>query len=723
MSNFTIFPCQLLGNRDGGFQDDKPWALHAAPLSRCGVRIISFNTFHHVLLFKMIIKGKSLLLIISLLLVLGTLLAYAQVGGHEFLYYDDNVYVTENPWVQGGLSWSGLKWAFTSMYAANWHPLTWLSHMLDVQLFGLSPGAHHLVNAGFHAASSVLLFLTLMRMTGALWQSAFVAALFALHPLHVESVAWVAERKDILSAFFGMLALMAYVRYTERPGLQRYIMTALLLTLGLLSKPMLVTLPLLFLLLDFWPLGRVSGFQSVEEGATVRPQTTVPRLILEKIPMLVLCTASSVVTVIAQKRGGAVADLSLDIGDRLGNAVFGYVQYLGKTFWPLSLSVFYPHPSSSLTALQTAGSCLLLVLLTGWVLLRLRRSPWLAAGWFWFLGTLVPVIGLVQVGAQSIADRYTYIPLIGIFIMVAWEIPEQLGSWRFRGQALWAASAVVIAALAGLTWLQAGYWKTHETLFRHAVSVTTDNCLAHNSLADYLIKKDELDGAEFHLRETLRLCPKNESAWYNLGVWHRKKGELPEAVKALGEALRLKPDYANAWSNLGAAYLALGLVPEAADALLKATRLTPDEPASWFNLGSLYGKTGQSGEAIEAYRKAVQLKPDYAAAWTNLGIAYQSAGLMHEAAAAIQQAAQLRSDDYVSWYNLGVIYTKTGQLDNAVGALREAVRIRTDHAASWHRLGMTYIAMGRQREAVEVLYKLQTIDPARAEDLRQRMGK
>jgi Flp pilus assembly protein TadD len=671
----------------------------------------------------MIIKSKSLPFTISLLLALAILLVYVQVGSHEFLFYDDNMYVTENPPVQGGLSWNGFVWAFTAMHAGNWHPLTWLSHMLDVQMFGLNPGGHHLVNVLLHVTNTALLFLVLMRMTGALWQSAFVAALFAFHPLHVESVAWVAERKDILSAFFGLLTLRAYVHYAEQTGVQRYVLTALMLALGLLSKPMLVTLPFLFLLLDFWPLLRIGGrFQPVHEGTPDRPQTTVSRLLVEKVPMLALCAASSVVTVIAQKRSGAVADLSLDIGSRLANAVVGYVQYIGKTFWPLSLSVFYPHPGAALPVRQIAGACLVLVLLTAVVLLLLRRSPWLAVGWFWFLGTLVPVIGLVQVGAQSIADRYTYIPLIGIFIMIAWEAPVLLGSWRLRQQTVVTASTVVIVTLAALTWVQIGYWKTHESLFRHALSVTTDNCLAHNSLADYLIRKDDLDGAEFHLQETLRLCPENEAAWYNLGVWQRKRGELPEAVNSLSEALRLKPDYANAWSNLGAVYLALGRLPEANGALKKASRLMPNDAAIWFNLGAFYGKTGRSGQAVEAYREAVRLKPDYAAAWNNLGIAYQSSGLLAEAATVFQQAAQLRADDYAAWYNLGIIYIKTGQLENAAGALNKAVQIRPDHAASWHRLGMTYLDMGRQRDAADVLRKLQTIDAGLAADLMQQIG-
>ncbi|MEW6599881.1 MAG: tetratricopeptide repeat protein [Nitrospirota bacterium] len=675
-----------------------------------------------MLLFGMVIKDKYLPVAVSLFLALATVIVYAQVGGHEFLFYDDNMYVTENPRVQEGLSWNSVVWAFTAMHAANWHPLTWLSHILDVQIFGLNPGPHHIVNVLFHASSTVLLFLALLRMTGVIWRSAFVAALFALHPLHVESVAWVAERKDLLSAFFGLLTVLAYIHYSGRPNILRYTLTALMLALGLLSKPMLVTLPFLFLLLDYWPLGRISGrLQSANSGGPVCPQTTLSRLILEKVPLLALCAVTSMLTVIAQKGGGAVADLSLGMGARIANALAGYVQYLWKTFWPVSLSVFYPHPGDTLPVWQAAGAGLFLIALTVFVLLRLRQSPWLAVGWFWYLGMLVPVIGLVQVGAQSIADRYTYLPLIGIFIMLAWELPERLRDRRFGKQALGAVSAAVIIILAVLTWIQTGYWKTHETLFRHAISVTSDNCLAQNSLADYLIRKDDLDGAYPHLRETLRLCPKNESGWYNLGVWQRKNGELQEAVSSFNEALRLKPDYANAWSNLGAVYMTMGRIPEATDALLEATRLTPDDPAAWFNFGSLYAKTGQIQSAVGAYLRAVRLKPDFGAAWTGLGIAYQSSGMTEEAVTAFERAAQSQSGDYAAWYNLGVIYGKTGQLERAVEALGNAVRIKPDHAASLHRLGMTYITLGRQGEAMEIINRLRMIDPARAEELMQRM--
>jgi Flp pilus assembly protein TadD len=669
------------------------------------------------------IKRFHLPLTISLLLALATVLLFAQVGGHEFLSYDDNLYVTDNQAVLGGLSWSNVAWAFTTMHAANWHPLTWLSLMLDIQLFGPRPGALHLVNVLFHAVNAVLLFLILARMTGAQWRSAFVAALFALHPLHVESVAWVAERKDVLSVFFGLLTIWAYLRYTDRPGLLRYAWVVLLFVFSLLSKPMLVTMPFLLLLLDYWPLGRMEGRHKPVPGTVpVRQQASLTRLIAEKVPLLVLCAASSVVTVVAQKHGEAMADLSLSLGPRLANAAVGYTRYLGKTFWPVSLSIFYPFSGTALPIWQSAGAVLLLLMITALVMLRLRQSPWLAVGWFWYIGTLVPVIGLVQVGAQSIADRYTYFPLIGIFVMIAWEVPELLKGLRVGPRALGAMSILVIVVLSGLTWRQLGFWENHETLFRHAISVTTNNCVALGSLADVLIRKGENEEASVRLREALRLCPKDEQSWYNLGVLQKNKGELPEAENSLRQALRLKPGYTMAWSNLGAVYLASGRVPEAIDAVLEAARQAPGNASIQFNLGSVYGKSGRFTEAIEAYREAVRLKPDYAAAWNNLGIAYKNLGRIPEAAAAFRQAAQIRSDDPVAWYNLGILYAKSREFAGAVEAFREATRLGPDHAASWHQLGLAYLSLGRRQEAHEVVKTLQSLDARMAEDLLRRIG-
>jgi tetratricopeptide (TPR) repeat protein len=660
---------------------------------------------------------------IALLLLVTTLLVFARVGGHELIFYDDDLYVTENRMVLGGLSWSGVASAFTTTQAASyWHPLTWLSLMLDVQLFGPRPGALHLVNALFHGLNAALLFLVLARMTGSRWRSAFVAALFAFHPLHVESVAWVAERKDVLSTFFALLTMGAYVRYTDRPGTARYAWVALFLVLGLLSKPMLVTLPFVLLLLDYWPLGRMGGrFQPASAPGPVRPPVPLSRLIAEKLPLIAASAATSVVTAVAQKHGDVMADISLGIGLRLANALVGYARYLGKTFWPGSLSIFYPHPGPALPMWQAAGAALLLLLITALVLLRLKRSPWLGVGWFWFLGTLVPVIGLVQVGAQSIADRYTYVSLIGIFIMIAWGMPELLKGLPVPSRALWASSLLVIVVLAGLTWRQLGFWKDHETLFRHAISVTEGNCVAHNSLADYLIRKGDRDGGYEHLREAVRLCPDVEQSWYNLGVLQRQRGELPEAEHSLREALRVRPGYAEAWSNLGAVYLQSGRIPEATDALLEAARLAPDDASVRFNLGALYGKTGRLAEAIEIYREAVTLKPDFAAAWNNLGILYQNSGRMPEAVAAFRQAARLRSEP-VAWYNLGIVAEKTGDLTGAIEAFREAARLAPDHPDAWYRLGLAYARMGRRQEALEVVQTLRPLDAGMAGDLGRRIG-
>jgi tetratricopeptide (TPR) repeat protein len=448
------------------------------------------------------------------------------------------------------------------------------------------------------------------------------------------------------------------------------------------------------------------------------------RLIAEKIPFLVLSAASSIVTVVAQKRGGAVADdLSLSLGLRLANAAVGYARYLGKTFWPDSLSVFYPHPGPSLPVWQTAGAVLLLLLITALVLLRLRRSPWLGVGWFWFLGTLVPVIGLVQVGAQAIADRYTYFPLIGIFIMVAWEVPELLRNVRISGPALRVLPLVVLVLLAGLTWRQLGFWKNSETLFRHAMKVTKDNCVAQSGLAEALLRKGELEEAYGYFQRTLRLCPRDEQSWYNLGVLQRDRGELLQAEDSLRRALQLKPGYTMAWSNLGGVYLASGRYPEAIDALREAARLAPEDAAIRFNLGSVYGKAGRFEEAIEAYREALGLNPDYAAAWNNLGIAYKSLGRLPEAADAFRQAAQIRKDDPVAWYNLGIFYEKSGQSAEAIDAFREATRFGPDHAASWYHLGLAYASLGRREEALEMVRAIQPLDAAMAGDLLQKIGR
>ena len=662
---------------------------------------------------------------IALLLVVTTLLVFARVGGYELTLYDDNLYVTENPMVLEGLSWRGVAAAFSTTEASSyWHPLTWLSLMLDIQLFGLRPGALHLVNVLLHAFNAALLFLVLAQLTGATWRSAFVAALFAFHPLHVESVAWVTERKDVLSTFFGLLTIGAYARYAERPGVGRYAWVALFLVLGLLSKPMLVTMPFVLLLLDYWPLGRMGGRLQLPAGpGPLRPAVSLARLVGEKLPLFAASAATSVVTAVAQKHGDVMADSSLGLGLRMANAAVGYVRYLGKTFYPTSLSIFYPHPGPGLPVWQAVGAALLLLVITVVVLRQFRRSPWLPVGWFWFLGTLVPVIGLVQVGAQSIADRYTYLTLIGVFIMIAWEVPERLEGRSVSRRALGTASLVVIVVLAGLTWRQLGFWRDHETLFRHALSVTKGNCIAHASLADYYLRTGDRGAAYGHFQELARLCPKEEQTWYNLGVLQRERGELAEAERSLREAVRLRPGYVEAWSNLGAVYLQANRRAEAIDALLEAVRIAPDDASVRFTLGALYENMGRSAEAIEAYREAVRLKPDFAAAWNNLGIAYKNAGRIPEATAALRQAALLRAGDPTSWYNLGILSITAGDVAGAIEAFREATRVAPDHAPAWYQLGRAYARQGKRREALDALQIVRSLDAGMADDLQRRIGR
>ena len=499
--------------------------------------------------------------ILCAVIVALTLAVFLQAANHQFLYFDDPQYVTENPRVRGGLTIENALWAFTATYFSNWHPLTWLSHMLDVELFGLDPRAHHLVNVLLHTTNAVLLFLVLTRLTGAVWRSVFVAALFALHPLHVESVAWVSERKDLISTLFGFLMLWAYWRYALRPGAGRYAAVAAFFVLSLLCKPMWVTAPFLLLLLDLWPLRRLKGFRlNAAPESPPAPQSSLTRLLIEKVPLLLLSAASSAIAIVAQERGGALNSLDrLDLGARVGNALVSYALYLAKTFWPAGLAAYYPLADGGPASWQAAGAGLLLASITALALWRMRAMPWFAVGWFWFLGTLVPVIGLVQVGSQAMADRYTYLPLTGVFIAVAWGL-ERFGRGRDWIQVpLKVGGVVIIAALSVVTFRQIGYWQDHETLFRHAIAVTVNNGRAHHILSQGLTVNGKLDEALSHARESVRLDPNNPRAHKNLGYILYRLGRLDEAIAAFQHAIALQPDYAEAHGNLAIAYGKKGL--------------------------------------------------------------------------------------------------------------------------------------------------------------------
>ncbi|MEW6668811.1 MAG: tetratricopeptide repeat protein [Thermodesulfobacteriota bacterium] len=487
--------------------------------------------------------AKNLTLILCLALTLGILAVYGQVRDHEFITYDDHEYVVENPHVRYGLSWDGIPWAFASVHASNWHPLTWLSHMLDCELYGLNPSGHHWNNLLLHLVNSMLLFLLLRRLTGAVWRSYLVAALFALHPLHVESVAWVAERKDLLAGFFWILSLWAYAGYAERGGRLGYALGLLLFLAGLLAKPMLVTLPFVFLLLDFWPLGR----HYHEKG-----------ILLEKVPFFFLSLASSVVTFLVQERWGSVS-VQISLSERIANAVLSYALYLVKMALPYPLSFFYPHPLDSIAAFQILGVLLPLAGITYLAFRFSSKIPYLTLGWLWYLGTLVPVIGLVQVGSHAMADRYTYIPLVGPFIVLSWGTADLMRKWIFlKGpmRLLWACWVAILMILSGY---QVGTWKDSATLYTHSIRVTHGNPVAHMNLGNVFARQGRLDEAEWHIREALKMKPDYAAAHNNLANVLVRRGRIKEGILHYQEALRIQPDFPQARLNLD---LALGKPPQ-----------------------------------------------------------------------------------------------------------------------------------------------------------------
>lgn len=516
---------------------------------------------------------------LCLLIAVATFAVFSRTGGNEFLHYDDAQYLTANPHIAGGLSMKEVRWAFTDSYAFNWHPLTWISHMLDRSLFGSSPRGPHLVNALFHAASAALLFSILGAMTGASATAAFVAAAFALHPLHVQSVAWAAERKDVLSAFFWFAAMGAWLRYARRPGAGRYLLAAAFFVCGLLSKPMVVTLPVVLLLLDFWPLGRVRrlpGTHSARGGDAGRE--SLRRLILEKTPLLILSAAVAVLAFRAQAAGGAIHH-EIPLLLRAENAVVSLVTYIGKAAWPARLAVLYPYPAEGIRAWQVAGASLLLLAVTRATVRRLGQTPWAAAGWGWYLVTLLPVIGIVQVGNQALADRYTYLPLTGIFLAAAWWVGDVTQRVN-RGHALaGAAGCVLLATWAAGTWLQIGYWKDSVTLFTHSLAVTRDNADARYQLGYGLLREGRLAEALIQLQRSVTLNPADPHALNDLGLALSRAGRRGEAITTLRRAVQIAPSYADPYMNLGMIYLSLG-DQAAAQAVLRELQIVDPDAAA-----------------------------------------------------------------------------------------------------------------------------------------------
>lgn len=538
---------------------------------------------------------------------------YGQVARHEFVDYDTQDYVTENPRILAGLSWEGVRWAFTSSFAANWFPLTWISHMLDVELFGVRPGAHHLVNVGLHALSAVVLFLAWLAMTSEWTKSWFVAAVFALHPLHVESVAWIVERKDVLSTLFGWSCLLAYARYAAHPSARRYCAALVCLALGLMSKPMLVTWPAVLLLLDVWPLARRAvGWK---------------RLVIEKLPFLALSVASAIVTVWAQSAGGAVQRLDqLPLSARLANAPVAVMRYLGSAFWPSHLAFYYPHPREGLAPVEVALALALIAGISIAAIALRRRAPYVGVGWCVFLGTLVPVIGLVQVGGQALADRYMYVPLLGVSIIVAWGVPDLVARWPGRRTVLGIAGAAAVIALAFGAWFQTAVWRNTQSLCEHALAVTQANHVAHDVLAISLVKHGEIDAAVAHLHEALRLDSGDLDALANLAGALVRQNKPQEAEIHARRALALAPDRAKLHAALGASLLAQGRFEEARVELEQALSLDGGIASAHGNLAAALEALERPLEAQAAYARALRLRPDFTTARLGLARLYAQSG-------------------------------------------------------------------------------------------------
>jgi tetratricopeptide (TPR) repeat protein len=625
--------------------------------------------------------GRLKVLGVCILLATSVLLIFGRVHGYEFVNFDDDQYFSANYHVQSGLTWNGVIWAFRTGYATNWHPLTWLSLMLDAQLFGTGPGGPHLTNVLLHAANAVLLFLLLKRLTRILWPSAFVAAVFAVHPLHVESVAWVSERKDVLSGLFFMLTLLTYVRYGEEAKIQSskakafYVIAILFFALGLMSKPMLVTVPFVLLLLDVWPLQRISsvGFQASSR-----------RLILEKIPLFVLSAASCMATVLAQ-REVIQQMVKLPLPARFGNALVSYVTYLVQMVWPRNLVVYYPYRFHA-PAWQIVGAGMVLFFITLMAFRTWHRSPYFLIGWLWYLGMLSPVIGLVQVGSQAHADRYTYLPQIGLYIAVALAMRDWTASWRWRRPVLAVGAFVVLATLTTCTWKQISFWRNDKLLWEHAIACTSRNVVAYNNLGYMLVTQGQTAKAVEYFQKALQIDPNYAEANNNLGEELFREKKYVEAMEHYRRAIVANPNFAEAHNNLASVLFIQGKLDEAIVQYQKAIQLNTDFAGAHNNLGEAFKSQGRLYEAIDEYQQAIAIKPDYVIALDNLASALFIQGKLDEASKEFQRTLELVPNSVHVHYQLGLVLQSRGRFAGAIEQFQQILELDSRHVASQNNL-------------------------------------
>jgi len=676
-----------------------------------------------------------------------TLAVFWRTFHYGFIFFDDDIYVYDNPVVCGGLTLKGIATVFTHVECNFYHPLTMISLMANNQLNGLRPGAYHLTNVLLHTLSVILLFLVLRRMTGFTWRSAFVAAVFAIHPLRAESVAWVAERKDVLSGLFFMLTLWAYAHYVRNArSAARYLAVAGLFALGLLCKPSVVTLPFVLLLLDYWPLRRFGEPLAGGKPAGWRGGFSVfARLVAEKIPLFVLSAAASVIAPIAEGKTMMISLADVPMLARMSHPITTYVTYLRQFFYPAGLALFYPLSFKGFSIWQPVAALALLTAISAAAFAAGRKRPYLFVGWFWFMGMLVPMIGIMQVGGFAHADRFTYLPMIGLSIALTWTAADLCAGWNCHRVAVGGCAGLIIVVLMLCAHAQVAYWRDSESLWTRTLACTSDNSVAYNNLGAALAKEGKLDEAIRQYQESIRLSPEafkfrnnlgaafdKQSKWdeairqyqeavrlepdyvearFNLGADLVKKGRLDEAVGQFQAAIRFKPDFAEAWNNLGAALDQQGQVDEAIRHYQEAIRLKPDNADACYNLGADLAKKGQLDEAIIQYHAAIRLKPDFAKAHNNLGTALARKGRVDEAVKHFQEAIRLQPDFADARYDLGIALDSQGQLDDAIHQFQEAIRLKPDYAQAYNNLGAILEGKGRLDEAISQYQEAIRLNP------------
>jgi tetratricopeptide (TPR) repeat protein len=615
-----------------------------------------------------ILKKHSVMFVVLSIIVL-LLAVYWPVQNYGFVNYDDNLYVTDNHLIQSGITFQSLIHSFLYIQTGNWHPLTMLSHALDWQLYGYRSGGHHWTSVIIHIVNTILLFLLFKAMTGTLWRSALVAALFALHPINVESVAWVAERKNVLSTFFWILAMLFYVWYVKQPSWRRYLPVLISFALGLMSKPMLVTLPFALLLLDYWPLQRTQintqpEYQQTDARGLSLKKIRLFDLVLEKVPLFILAAISSYLTLSAQKAVKAIVDIqSFPFLYRLGNAVISYAVYIRKMFWPVDLAVFYPF-NYSMSLWQVISSFLLIITVTFFASVYFRRFPYLLIGWLWYLGTLVPVIGIVQVGSQAMADRYAYIPFIGLFIMLSWGIFDILNK-KVSVTLNIIIAILIIIGLTVITHRQVQYWENTLTLFSHAVAVTKNNAVAHSNVAGELLVQNKVDEAMVHCEKALLLSPNDYNTLVRVARGYSVCGESVKAINALRKAIQIHPEYIRAYDDLYVILIQVGKVKEALQEYRKAVNANKGNPDLYIKFGNVLAGQGYYDEAIVQYKKALKLRPR----------------------------------DIDACNNIGVILMALGNNDESIGYFKEVIKINPNHAHAHYRLSIILKQKGMTKEA------------------------